>query len=98
VVGRVTGHSTIEFTRRLSNSDGSFAGTVAISLNLEQLEIFFGSLDIGRDGIVSLVGFDGVVRARGGRDVDARNLVGVAIPDSPLFQHLHQEPQGNYWN
>jgi len=98
VVGRITGHSTIEFTRRLSNPDGSFAGTVATSLNLEQLEVFFGSLDIGRNGVVSLVGFDGIVRARGGRDVDTRRLVGVAVPDSPLFRHFRQQPEGNYWN
>jgi len=98
VVGRITGRSTIEFSRRLSNPDGSFAGTVATSLNLEQLEAFFGSLDIGRHGVVSLVGFDGIVRARGGRNGDARRLVGVAVPDSPLFSHARQWPDGSYWN
>ena len=98
IVGRITGRTTIEFTRRLSELDGSFAGTVATSLNLEQLEAFFDSLDIGEQGTVSLVGLDGVVRARGGPNNEARRLVGVAVPDSPLFQHFREKPEGSYWN
>jgi diguanylate cyclase (GGDEF)-like protein len=98
VVGRLSREPTIELTRRLNNPDGSFAGTVATSLNLGELEAFLGSLDIGQHGVVSLVGLDGVVRARGGRDHDARRLAGVTILDSPLFQQLHQRSEGSYWN
>ncbi len=97
-VGRISGEPTIEITRRMTNPDGSFAGVVATSLNLEQLEKFFGSLDIGPRGVVSLVGFDGIVRVRGGRDQGASRLVGVVAAGSPLFQHLHQQPEGSYWN
>jgi diguanylate cyclase (GGDEF)-like protein len=98
VVGRITGRTTIEFTRPLRKPDGSFAGTVATSLNLDQLEAFFGSLDIGQHGVVSLTGFDGIVRARGGADKDARRLIGTGSPDSPLFQHFREKPEGSYWN
>jgi diguanylate cyclase (GGDEF)-like protein len=98
LIGRISSEPTIAITRRMSNPDGSFAGVVATSLNLGQLEEFFGSLDIGPRGVVSLVGLDGVVRARGGRDHDASRLAGVAVSGSPLFQHLREEREGNYWN
>jgi diguanylate cyclase (GGDEF)-like protein/PAS domain S-box-containing protein len=98
IVGRVSGHPTIEISRRLNNADGSFAGTAATSLNLDELEGFLGSLDIGQKGVVSLSGFDGIVRARGGRDQGARRLTGVTVSDSPMFQHLREKSEGSYWN
>lgn len=50
VIGRVTKKLTIEFARRLSNPDGSFAGVVVCSLDIAELERFFSSLDIGNSG------------------------------------------------
>ncbi len=97
VIGHVSNRLAIEFTRRLSKPDGSFDGIVASSLDVMQLQKFFGSLDIGRGGIVSLVGTDGVVRVRGGPGL-VRNLVGTTIIDSPLFGYLRQSSAGNYWN
>ena len=47
VIGKISGKLTIELTRRLNKADGSFAGTVAASLDVQQLNTFFGSLDIG---------------------------------------------------
>ncbi len=98
VVGRSTKRKQIEFTRRLSKPDGSFDGVILTSLDLVQLETFFSSLEIGHDGIVSLVGYDGVIRAQGGPDMGARRLVGVSITASPLFRALRDNPTGSYWN
>ena len=98
VVGRISGKLAIEFSRRRSNPDGSFGGTVATSLDVLQLEEFFSSLDIGQSGIVSLTGLDGIVRARGGSSPDAARFAGVSITDSPLFRAIRQAPDGNYWN
>lgn len=67
VIGHVSGKLAIEFTRRLSQPDGAFAGIVAASLDVRQLERFFSSLDLGHGGAVSLVGFDGILRARRAR-------------------------------
>lgn len=98
VIGKISGKLTMELTRRLSNADGSFAGTVAASLDVQQLNRFFGSLDIGQGGVVSLVGFDGIVRARGASDPKAPSFAGVSVTDSPLFPALRRSPNGSYWN
>jgi len=98
VMGNVREKLTIEFTRRLSNPDGSFDGIVASLLDVLPLEEFFSSLDIGRAGVVSLIGSDGVVLARGGSDPATRSFAGTSIANSPLFGYLRQSSVGSYWN
>jgi len=98
IVGRLTKKLTIEFTRRLSKPDGSFDGTVASALDIAQLDRFFSSLDLGRAGVVSLVGADGVLLARGGPNPASRGLAGMSVANSPLFGVLRQSPAGSYWN
>jgi hypothetical protein len=98
VIGKLSGKLTIELTRRISNAEGSFAGTVAASLDVQQLNRFFGSLDIGHNGIVSLIGFDGIVLARGASDPNAPSFASASITDSPLYRALRQSPNGSYWN
>jgi diguanylate cyclase (GGDEF)-like protein/PAS domain S-box-containing protein len=98
LLGKVTKKLTIDFTRRITASDGSFAGTVVSSLNIAELERFFSSLDLGDSGIVTLVGADGVILARGGTNPAARGYSGVAVDHSPLWGHLDHSPAGHYWN
>ena len=98
VIGKISGKLTIELTRRISSADGSFAGTVAASLDVQQLNAFFGSLDIGQGGVVSLIGFDGIVRLRGTSDPNAPSFAGISVADSPLFRAFRQNPNGSYWN
>jgi diguanylate cyclase (GGDEF)-like protein/PAS domain S-box-containing protein len=97
ITGRFTKRWKIEFARRLSKPDGSFDGAVVSSLDVAELERFFSSLDIGHDGIVSLVGSDGVIRAQGGPD-PTRTLAGTSVADSLLFRVLRDQPAGTYWN
>ena len=98
IVGNVTHRLTLDFVRRMSNPDGSFAGMVVSSLDIEELENFFSSLDLGRAGIVALVGTDGALLARGGRDPASRSKVGISILHSPLFGHLARATADTYWN
>jgi diguanylate cyclase (GGDEF)-like protein/PAS domain S-box-containing protein len=98
LVGSVTKKLSIDFNRRLTGPGGGFAGTVSCAIDVGQVEDFFSSLDIGRSGIVALIGEDGVLRARGGRDPATRRLVGQSAPRSSLLQHLRGSPQGSYWN
>ena len=98
LIGHISRKPTIEFTRRLSKPDGTFDGVVASALDVQKLEDFFSSLEIGHGGVVSLVGLDGVVRARGGPDPGIRNAAGISISSSPLFRALAQGPSGSYWN
>ncbi len=63
MVGRISGTWVIMLTRRLSNADGSFAGTLSITLDPDYLSGFYNSIDIGSKGAILLLGRDGVVRA-----------------------------------
>ena len=98
IVGHVTKRLTLQFVRRMTNPDGSFGGVVDSSLDVEELEKFFSSLDLGKSGIVSLVGTDGILLARGGQDPASRGLAGVSTIHSLLFSHLAESSAGNYWN
>jgi diguanylate cyclase (GGDEF)-like protein/PAS domain S-box-containing protein len=98
IIGRISQKQAIQFSRRLSKPDGSFEGVVVTSVDVRRLENFFSSLDIGRGGAVSLVGLDGIVRARGGGDANSQNFTGLSIIHSPVFAALRQAPDGHYWN
>ena len=64
VLGRVSRKWSIQVTRKLIARDGSFDGVIVISLDPEYLAGFYGSIDLGERGVVTLVGIDGTIRAR----------------------------------
>ena len=69
-IDRVSKKTTILLSRRLTTSDGLFGGVILASLNVLGLQSFFNTINVGQNGIISLVGFDGIVRARGGNSID----------------------------
>lgn len=74
VVGRISGRWSVQLTRRLDGSGGSFAGVLVVSLNPHYLAELYGSVDIGSRGGVMLVGSDGVVRAHSDTQALGRKL------------------------
>jgi diguanylate cyclase (GGDEF)-like protein/PAS domain S-box-containing protein len=98
LMGRVTKKLTIEIGRRMNGPEGSFAGTVVSSLDVTQLETFFSSLDLGNSGVVTLLGADSVILARGGTNPAARAFTGRNTAGSLLWRHLAESPVGSYWN
>ena len=93
------GKLTIEFTRRLSKPDGSFAGVVVSSLDIAELEKFFSSLDLGnRESFPWSAPTACFVRAA----VPTRRpqvSPGCQSRNSPLFRGLREELRlGTYWN
>jgi diguanylate cyclase (GGDEF)-like protein len=98
VVGRASSKWSVQLTRRLSASDGSFSGILVASLDPYALSNFYNSIELGPEATVTLVGFDGVVRVRRGATVgkrtDARQIATVG---SRLLAMARGEPVGTYW-
>jgi diguanylate cyclase (GGDEF)-like protein len=97
-IGLLSGKPSIQLTRPLVTPDGSFGGIIGASLDILQLERFYNSIDIGQAGVISLVGLDGIIRARSGRDAAASGFIGQSVAERKLFGLLRQDPTGAYWN
>jgi signal transduction histidine kinase len=93
VLGRSSGKWSVQFARRLNHPDGRFAGVVVASLDPKYFSDFYRSLDIGPKGAASIIGTDGVVRARrSGEDVSS----GQNIGNDEVFQQLKKASSGIY--
>src|SRR5712671_962324 len=97
-IGRLSGRLSVQLTRRVTKPDGAFGGTISASLDVLQLQQFYDSIDIGYDGIITLVGFDGIIRVRSGSDPAAGNFIGQSAGRTKLFELFRESPQGSYWN
>ncbi|UPG72168.1 EAL domain-containing protein [Roseomonas gilardii subsp. gilardii] len=92
VMGRESGRWSVQFTRKLLAADGSFAGVVVISLNPYWLTQVYDTLDIGH-GAVTLVGLDGIIRARAPEEGGA---LGSSIAGSALMSDALIRLQGTF--
>lgn len=109
VLGRVSHLWTLQFVRMLRTPTGGFGGIVVVSVTPEQLLSFADPIDIGPEGDFTVVGYDGVVRARvteghdevlSGMDSLAPAVRGAASPD-PRRDHggldRNGHEYGSYW-
>jgi len=92
VLGRASGKWSIQMTRRINKPDGSFGGVVVISVDPYYFSDFYKGVDLGAGSVVTLVGQDGIVRARrAGED----STVGQDISRSPMIQSAVQQAFGH---
>ena len=93
-IDAASGRTSVHLTRRLDAPDGSFAGVMALSFDPAYLTDLFRTIDIGPQGVISVVGRDGIVRARetGSRDTRA----GQDISGSRFMAALAASPTGDY--
>src|SRR5690349_15504302 len=81
-----SGKWAIALSRRITAPDGTFAGCITTLLDPQQLEPFYRSINLGSDGIVSLLGTDGYIRARGSADgLSQPETFGKSIAKAPVF-------------
>jgi signal transduction histidine kinase/HPt (histidine-containing phosphotransfer) domain-containing protein/ActR/RegA family two-component response regulator len=83
VIGRTTGRLSIQFTRRIVNPDGSFAGVAVVSFDPFVIAEFQngGRLD---GGFTMLVGDDGIIRAA----QPDTTLIGKTFSDTGILQKI----------
>jgi diguanylate cyclase (GGDEF)-like protein len=86
VVGRASGKWSVQFSRRFSNADHSFAGVVVASLDPEHFTKFYNKIDFGTLASISLIGGDGVVRSSGG--TAGGFALGQDLNGGPLVSHI----------
>ncbi len=90
VIGRASRKWSVQFTRRLSNPDGSFGGIVVASLDPAHFTSFFDRIDLGATTSVAMIGNDGVVRSSGGGDA-VKLALGQDLSDSGLFRQIQKK-------
>lgn len=90
LTGRLSGKPVIQFSRRLSDNDGSFAGVVVVSVDPAFFARSFDFNSLGKHGLLATVGQDKVLRvSRIGKQVTA--------PEYPALKSLPDiaAPNGN---
>ena len=92
VIGRSSGKPSINMTRRINKPDGSYGGTAIVAVDPFYFTGFYQQVDLGKNSSVSLVGRDGIVRAR---QTDQSADVGQDLSRSP-FMESQKSAAGHY--
>lgn len=61
--GRASERSVIHFSRRITAEDGSFDGVVRASISPEYLTADYDTVTLGKNGLMGILGMDGIMRA-----------------------------------
>lgn len=64
LIGRASGKWSVQLAKRITDAKGQFAGVFVFSLDPYFLARFYESINLGNNGMLALVGNDGVVRSR----------------------------------
>jgi diguanylate cyclase (GGDEF)-like protein len=89
VLGRVSGHWTLQMTRRLNHPDGSFAGVVVVSEDPSYFTSdFYNNAAIGRDGVIAVISDNGTVLARRTGNNERASGVFTASGTYPTSEHV----------
>jgi len=79
------GEMVVMMSRRMTDSNGDFAGVIAFSLRLSTFADLFGSLDLGEHGSISLYGTEGTLLLRAPAE---DGMIGKNYLTSPIFWQL----------
>ena len=84
-ITQLTGQPFFPISRRVEAEDGSFLGVLVILLSPGELTTLHKSIDLGPHGVMTLSGFDHLIRARFSADSpDGTNGIGASVEGGPL--------------
>jgi PAS domain S-box-containing protein len=93
VLGRVLGRWAFPIARRISKPSGAFGGVVLGAVDPDYFTHFYREVDLGQQGLVTLVGTDGISRAR---RVGERSSFGEDLRASNLLAHQAKSANGSF--
>lgn len=93
LISRVSQDWTIQLSRRLQTPQGAFAGVVVVLTDPSYFTRFYDEQQLGRQGVISLVGLDWTVRARRSGD---RLWFGETAGNNFLIHELARASEGTY--
>lgn len=98
IIGRLSGKWSLPVSLRLNKPNGGFGGVVVVAIDPFYLSGYHRRLDLGRDGVVTIIGTDGVIRARSsqGQGTGEQSGLGQALVDSRTVEMAKKAPAGVY--
>lgn len=91
VLGRVSGKWSMQLTRRINRADGGFGGVVVVSMDPFYFTRVYQQIKLGENDTVSLIGDDGIVRAR---RTGAVVGIGQDVSASPIMAAVKSHASG----
>lgn len=86
-------------TRRITKSDGTFAGVIAAFLDPIELGKRIAKLDLGPGGAFALVSFDGFMYTRvADGKIDPESIGQKLLPSTNILKYGGPNKRGHYWN
>lgn len=92
VIGRVSKKASIQVTRGIWQPDGGFQGVIVASLAPELLTRYYSEVELGRDGVVAMVGRDGTVRVRSAK---SHGNDAVDVSRGEVFAYMKEHESGS---
>jgi diguanylate cyclase (GGDEF)-like protein len=89
ITSKSTGKWVLPVSKRFNHADGSFAGVILATIDLEFFSKFYDSLDIGRAGALALASNDGTLIVR--RPYSSKD-VGKNLSGSGIFKGYQTAP------
>ncbi len=91
VFGRASGKWSIQLSRKVTAADGGFGGMIVASLDPFYFSRTFDDLNVGKQGVISIFGIDGILRARSVMD---ETIIGQNLTGSPIHTAALSNPDG----
>lgn len=93
LLGRITGKWAFQMSRRIDKPDGSFGGVVYASVDPAYFTNFYRQADLSDEGLIALVGLDGITRAR---RIGHTSAFGEDVRESTLFAEHAKHSVGSF--